>query len=883
MQKLTDDSLVIAIMSFNRGPYLRHAVESAFRHAPKCRVLIVDDASDDPATVNCLNAAAAGGATVVVNKAKRLNHFSGSYLGGLYVNMNVALDVARQRGKDFVLLMQDDQQLVRDLDDDTLAGIDRIFSSDEGICQVNPTFFKGVYTTERLAARFGVDQDLGYYFEKSASGGIGDTGIVSLARLAEKQFRFAEGERQSGERALAAGLRTAFYRDPLIMYMPWPHTTRDAAEFVHRYRLGPHPYEPMSDAATQRLKSRPAGAFPIAEEYLETRDALRKPWWYTALNEANIVELMVMTEQLRAAGEASRISGDHAAEDKAALLSALHRIDLPSAWAGNKIQIAAIALLYAENTVSPQPDGTWVLAHPNAVRTVIRRWIMNHSHFELALASRLLDSTVLAKDVFYLAGKAAALFSCGMRDEVRRCLYDLVDNHKDNLHLIWEGFSSFKEQDGRRLPGIVTLYSEVVIERGDPAHLYNAAATLMASDYGERLARRLLEVAPTSDNHVVLARCLTRLQRKREGIAVLEALLERDPDHWLALNDVINWLHETDQPEKARAYEARFAQAKRSDGDSMGLLEMPEHNMVGFYRAEAKAQEGTWHKDARLRFYPKEVHPGGGFRDIIARFLFHDAPDREPPFSSDSKLLTFGSCFASHLRRHLARMGKVVDNVQVPEELNNTWALYSFVSWALTGDDAYLSYGYLNPDAVYTPPFDRQAFEDAMRAADGFVFTVGVGEIWRDLQTGQVFWKGVPESLYDPARHQHGISSVEENADNMIRLCAILRERFPEKPIVLTVSPVPLRATFRDMSCAEADCVSKSVLRAAVDRTVASGIPGVYYWPSFEIVRWLGGHLDLAFLGQGQLGRLGPRHVPMYLVEAIIAEFVDRFFAKPAS
>lgn len=60
---------------------------------------------------------------------------------------------------------------------------------------------------------------------------------------------------------------------------------------------------------------------------------------------------------------------------------------------------------------------------------------------------------------------------------------------------------------------------------------------------------------------------------------------------------------------------------------------------------------------------------------------------------------------------------------------------------------------------------------------------------------------------------------------------------------MLTVSPVPLNATFEMESAVVADCVSKATLRVAVEDVLRQGIPGVRYFPSFEIVRWLSAYL----------------------------------------
>ena len=101
----------------------------------------------------------------------------------------------------------------------------------------------------------------------------------------------------------------------------------------------------------------------------------------------------------------------------------------------------------------------------------------------------------------------------------------------------------------------------------------------------------------------------------------------------------------------------------------------------------------------------------------------------------------------------------------------------------------------------------------------------------------------------------------------------------PDAPVVLTLSPVPLMATFRDVSCITADAVSKSVLRVALDQVMRDGREGVYYWPSYEVVKWVGPHLDWPAYG---LHNRKPRDVSKKLVAAIIDAFVDAYYTPEA-
>jgi len=65
-----------------------------------------------------------------------------------------------------------------------------------------------------------------------------------------------------------------------------------------------------------------------------------------------------------------------------------------------------------------------------------------------------------------------------------------------------------------------------------------------------------------------------------------------------------------------------------------------------------------------------------------------------------------------------------------------------------------------------------------------------------------------------------------------------------------------------------------------LDRVMSRELEGVYYWPSFEIVRWCGAHLPWRSYG---LDDRSPRHVSRYLVAEIIDAFVESLYTPAAA
>jgi GSCFA family len=287
-----------------------------------------------------------------------------------------------------------------------------------------------------------------------------------------------------------------------------------------------------------------------------------------------------------------------------------------------------------------------------------------------------------------------------------------------------------------------------------------------------------------------------------------------------------------------------------------------------------------WHRED-VNLFPTAFE---SYEDVPRLFREHILPGHmpeKPVLSERDTVVTLGSCFAQELREVLELAGFGSGSFWIPAGLNNTYAVLDFVSWAVTGGATERGFRYeRGPDgqiAEWSPTEERAAYEQHFRTAGAFVFTLGLAEVWVDRETDRVFWRGVPEEIYDAGRHEFRLTTVGENEQNIRRIVELIREVNPAAPIVLTLSPVSLLATFRDVSCITADCVSKSVLRVALDNVVTEKPDNVYYWPSFELVKWAGSVFDWRVYGEDA------RHVHRYLVQCIIDAFVEAFYGPEAA
>jgi len=302
--------------------------------------------------------------------------------------------------------------------------------------------------------------------------------------------------------------------------------------------------------------------------------------------------------------------------------------------------------------------------------------------------------------------------------------------------------------------------------------------------------------------------------------------------------------------------------------------------VVGTFLVNDRLDEPPrFYQTANAKFFPRRLEEFDDLDAVMRQHVFQDFLPERPLIANDKPIVAMGSCFAQHIRQFLIEHGRLSEHVPIPEGLNNTFAIRQFVDWVEGRDD--LVYSYEKSDAGmrrWDVDKDRRAFREAMARAGGFIVTVGVAEVWRDRQTGGVYWRGVPADEFDPARHEHVLSTVEQNVENLRAVAAGLRRLAGDVPVVLTLSPVPLIATMRQgTSIVAADAVSKSILRVAIETVVQEGGESLRYWPSFEAFRWLGGHLDTRVYD----GEDNPRHPNTAMIGRIIQLFVEHFFEAP--
>ena len=256
-------------------------------------------------------------------------------------------------------------------------------------------------------------------------------------------------------------------------------------------------------------------------------------------------------------------------------------------------------------------------------------------------------------------------------------------------------------------------------------------------------------------------------------------------------------------------------------------------------------------------------------------------PVSASPFliSTSDRIVTAGSCFAQHVARFMsgsgfnhyiteeahpiipsnlatkhnygmfsARYGNIYTAKQLKQLLERAYGTFTPLvkSWRAGPSEGvvdpfrpqiqpggFLSEAELEADRASHFACIRRAIEEM----DVFVFTLGLTEAWIDTRDGAVFpiAPGIAGGEYDPETVAFKNFNATEVCEDLFEALSFIRERRPDVKIILTVSPVPLNATYVDRHVLVSTVLSKAILRVAADKCLER-LDNCVYFPSFDII-----------------------------------------------
>lgn len=291
------NELEVAIFSYNRGKYLQNCIESIAGNLPGVKFTVFDDHSDEKETVEYL--ASLG------NKVVLGSDGSGTRHGNLYKNMQMALE---QSSKRFLLLLQDDIQVVRPVDKHGMACITAIFD-DPDIAFLRPQFMK-LGDGERNISLLEPSNKVRAYIPKLEfkEGTFGhaycDVVLCDVPKLKKAAWTFLEGERANQIQAHGIFKYMPFMADSFIFYCPEVPCYRNkklflASKMVQNKLHGKiSKFKSLSIEENINFISRGINIWPIAESFLEaTNKEVVKPFVYQDYQKSLLLQNIYRVER----------------------------------------------------------------------------------------------------------------------------------------------------------------------------------------------------------------------------------------------------------------------------------------------------------------------------------------------------------------------------------------------------------------------------------------------------------------------------------------------------------------------------------------------------------------------------------------------------------
>jgi len=285
-----------------------------------------------------------------------------------------------------------------------------------------------------------------------------------------------------------------------------------------------------------------------------------------------------------------------------------------------------------------------------------------------------------------------------------------------------------------------------------------------------------------------------------------------------------------------------------------------------------------------------------------------------PRLRPGAQFFTIGSCFARNITAFLTANGHQAKTYSLAEDLNSPISnafVFDILQRppaarleVLTGWLQRLFPGIGDADCQRVAAFKLQGISDlATELAEADCVIMTLGNIIDFFEDGtdpslplmrKVFPKflamsvdgdlGVDSGAVGRLKKQGATLRLASHTEacEAIACCIAGIRSISKAPIVITLSPVPVDSVIgvskTELKTAiEVDCVSKSRLRSAFDEiapALQSAHGPIHYFPSFEIVRWIGPMLNIPIFGREDAAS---RHVSATILDTVCSQFLGRF------
>ncbi|MFT6835563.1 MAG: glycosyltransferase involved in cell wall biosynthesis [Francisellaceae bacterium] len=284
----------IFVFSYNRGVFLQNCLDSIKKCCLSIDVTVIDDNSDDHKTIEILNDVEFKYEFELIKASNE--DIQEKRLGGLYGNMNTALEVAKIKSKKYVIFIQDDMQFVRQLYQSDFDIVEKIFGDFDDIQQVQSCFLKNLQVDHYKEHLTHIKTNNCFISDNDVDdlSAFSDVGIFCVPRFEQNNGVFIAGERENNKKALQCNVRLAHFERPFMMWLPYG-TSYQSKKLNLKNKIietiaqcGFYRIDIMDDATYKNMINNKQKKLPIAEHWLKADGLSNYPTWCFSAGTINL-------------------------------------------------------------------------------------------------------------------------------------------------------------------------------------------------------------------------------------------------------------------------------------------------------------------------------------------------------------------------------------------------------------------------------------------------------------------------------------------------------------------------------------------------------------------------------------------------------------------
>lgn len=226
------------------------------------------------------------------------------------------------------------------------------------------------------------------------------------------------------------------------------------------------------------------------------------------------------------------------------------------------------------------------------------------------------------------------------------------------------------------------------------------------------------------------------------------------------------------------------------------------------------------------------------------------------------KVFGFGSCFAVNFINYLHKLDIDAHSSIISEDINCPINNLLLLKWIFKNEESSL----INDLKEFNPDIDRLDLLNKFKDANHIVLTLGASFFL--IKNGEKMEITLKPSSNTKYTFQN-INSLKQSITQIIELINSVNNKVN---IIISVSPIPLRATLDGRDPVSANVASKSALRAAIEELMIENKLSFTYLPIYDAVIGLSPYMGFASFGTDD-GE--SRHLNGEIINSIMRQMTD--------